>query len=384
MGPDETWVALGEVISLTATGPDRVDALLRAIRRVQGGWWFGGLAFDAHHDPKALPPHSPWTRWPGARFTLPRWVVRICEDEVRLTSFSLGTDGHPKGPMAEVPLTPMGMAPPMHAVGVHEDRAAWNNMIHHTLRSLDEQGTLQKAVMARQVTLTAPQPFHEASVLRRLVQAHPDCTCFALREDHELFFGATPERLVKKHGRRVITEALAGSTRVNAPLHALAHDPKERSEHALVVQAIEGYLRRFTDRVRVMQSEPRTLRHVRHQRTPIEAELSADDVHVLQLVDALHPTPAVCGVPREVAAEHIRLCEGFDRGWYAGPVGWFDHEGDGDFCVALRTGLLRERQAFAFAGAGIVPGSDPDLEWDETELKLRAVMHALNAPSPTP
>jgi menaquinone-specific isochorismate synthase len=128
-----------------------------------------------------------------------------------------------------------------------------------------------------------------------------------------------------------------------------------------------------------VETDERTIRklaNVQHLRTPIRATLS-EERHVLDLVEALHPTPAVGGLPPELALETIRETEVFDRGWYAAPVGWIDGDGDGSFAVAIRSALARERTATLFAGAGIVDDSDPDEEWDELQLKYRPILDEL-------
>ena len=200
------------------------------------------------------------------------------------------------------------------------------------------------------------------------------------------FVGASPERLVRKRGRVVDSEALAGSCARTgddaAAAAALAASAKDRAEHAWVVAAIEAAL---APRCRTLDvpSAPavRTLRQILHLHTPITGEL-AQGAHVLELVAALHPTPAVGGTPTADAVAWIAAHEPTPRGWYASPVGWFDAAGDGEFAVAIRSGLLAGATATLFAGAGIVAASDPAAELAETELKLRALSDVLGLESP--
>ena len=175
---------------------------------------------------------------------------------------------------------------------------------------------------------------------------------------------------------RVETEALAGSAErgdtpeEDADLAAgLETDAKTVHEQALVAETIADRLEPLGE-VAVGDRRVRKLASVQHLFTPIAADT---DHHVLDLVAALHPTPAVGGRPPDVALETIRDAETFDRGWYAAPVGWFDAAGDGTFAVAIRSGLAREHAAHLYAGAGIVADSDPDTEWDEIQLKFRSV-----------
>ena len=156
---------------------------------------------------------------------------------------------------------------------------------------------------------------------------------------------------------------------------------KEREEHQLVVQAILKALEPFCDSLRsAPEPSVRELPNVLHMQTPIEGHLR-DSTHILSLVQALHPTPAVGGVPTNEAIQWIVEHEALARGWYSAPVGWTDAAGDGEFVVALRSGLLRDGKAWVYAGAGIMADSDPDAEYAETELKMQALLGALHGDS---
>ena len=153
--------------------------------------------------------------------------------------------------------------------------------------------------------------------------------------------------------------------------------PKDRFEHRLVVDDVVDRLRPFVDDVAVPDSPSlKRMATVQHLSTPVAGTL-VHPTHVLALADALHPTPAVGGTPRQQSMAFIDKVEGFDRGWYAGGVGWVDGIGDGEFAIALRCGLLEGPQAHVFAGAGIVADSDPDAELLETRLKLRPLLELL-------
>jgi menaquinone-specific isochorismate synthase len=181
----------------------------------------------------------------------------------------------------------------------------------------------------------------------------------------------------------VETGALAGTTgRGDTPeedewlARELMDDEKNRHEHELVADAIREQLDPFAASVAAGERRVRRLATVQHLETPITAELERDE-HVLTLVKALHPTPAVGGLPPDRALETIRETERFDRGWYAAPVGWFDAAGYGSFAVALRSAVVRDATATLFAGVGIVGDSDPDREWDEVDLKYRPMLDEL-------
>jgi isochorismate synthase len=225
-------------------------------------------------------------------------------------------------------------------------------------------------------------------VLERL-PVRGDVVRFAIRRAGALFFGATPERLMSVRGRMVESEALAGTVVSNrqaaagAPsaLDALTQDPKQRLEHALVVDHLVSELRAHCAELSLPAAPThRVLGEIAHLLTPLRGRLLVDR-HVLSLVIAAHPTPAVAGVPTAPALELVRRHEPVERGWYAGAIGWFDGRGDGEFRVALRSCLLAERagqaEAVVYAGAGLLPSSQPRLEWQETCAKRGAVLAAL-------
>jgi isochorismate synthase len=249
------------------------------------------------------------------------------------------------------------------------------------------RGRLDKVVLARRVDLRSPVELDVPNALRRLAATAPESTIYAFRRAGRTFLGATPERLVRTEGRSFRTAAVAGSIRRGADAAedavlgaALLASEKDREEHAIVVTAIRDALAPITERLVVAPSPGvMTLRHVQHLVTEIEGTLPAAS-GLLALGERLHPTPAVGGAPREAALAMIDEHEGFDRGWYAGPIGWLGVDGDGELCVALRCGVVDRTKAALFAGCGIVADSDPAQEWEESRIKLRTVVSALGIP----
>ncbi len=243
---------------------------------------------------------------------------------------------------------------------------------------------LEKIVLAREVQVHAPRAYDPAAVLGVLREEFPSCFVFCVGRGDAALVAASPELLVRREGHRVSTLALAGSTRrsadpaVDAHLgEALLRDEGYREEHAIVARRIERMLRPHAIWV-AAAPEPELARiaNIQHLATPIRAQLAAP-IDTLELAGLMHPTPAVGGEPLERAAPLIPALEGLDRGWYAGPVGWTDAAGDGEFCVALRCALLRGPVARCFAGNGIVGESDPASELAETEIKLAALLPLL-------
>jgi isochorismate synthase len=243
---------------------------------------------------------------------------------------------------------------------------------------------IEKIVLAREVQVHAPAPYDPAAVLGVLRAEFPSCFTFCVGRGEAAFLAASPELLIRREGHRVSTLALAGSTRRSADPAVDAHlgeqllrDESYREEHAIVARRIERTLRAHAVWV-AAAPEPELVRiaNIQHLATPIRAQMTSP-MDALQLVGLMHPTPAVGGEPLARAAPLIPALEGLDRGWYAGPVGWTDAAGDGEFCVALRCALLRGSVARCYAGNGIVRDSAPAAELAETEVKLQALLPLL-------
>jgi len=238
-----------------------------------------------------------------------------------------------------------------------------------------------KLVAVTSSRVTFGEPVDTRMVLERLDEAYPETTRFAISRGERVFIGASPERLVARRGRHVDSDGLAGTARRGlddaAIVRELLTSAKDRREHALVVESIASVLEPRCSTIDV-PDEPgvRTLRNVHHLWTPIRGVLR-DETHVLELVEALHPTPAVAGTPRDRATAWIAEHEPTSRGWYTGAVGYFDAAGDGEFAVAIRAGLVGKNEALLYAGAGIVEASDPMAEYAETRAKEAPMLAAL-------
>jgi isochorismate synthase len=256
-------------------------------------------------------------------------------------------------------------------------------------------GDLRKVVLARTVEVDAGRPLDPLRLAHRVRAVDPHAYTFITPVGYgvapagppgwALLVGASPELLVARHGRTVRSTPLAGSApragdpgEDRASAEALRASAKNREEHAIVVEAIAEVLGPACDHLR-WDPEPVLLEtaNVWHLATRFEGELRDPAPTVVDLVAALHPTPAVCGTPTEVARELIAQLEPFDRGGYAGPVGWMDANGDGEWAIALRCAELRGERATLFAGAGIVRDSDPTSEVEETDRKFRAFLDSL-------
>ncbi|MFL5871629.1 MAG: isochorismate synthase MenF [Solirubrobacterales bacterium] len=362
----------------SADGPDDLPA-------GAGPVWVGGFAFDADGG------RSPqWSSFPPALMVLPELTLARVDGGTYLTVSALTggdaadqasrrlaglrdaqlplLDPHPSGETTIRSIAPPGRYEEAVAAAVGRIRG----------------GELEKIVLAREVTVDAPAAHDPAALFGALRELFPSCFCFCAGSPEGAFIGASPELLVRRRGATAATVALAGSTRRSADPavddhlgEQLLRSPKDRSEHEIVARRIERGLRRRAVWVHA-EPDPVLIKvaNIQHLATPIHAQL-ADPASAIELAGLLHPTPAVGAEPRDPGLAAIAELEQLDRGWYAGPVGWMDAAEDGEFCVALRSALLRDRTAHLYAGAGIVADSDPAAELAETEIKLGALLPLL-------
>jgi menaquinone-specific isochorismate synthase len=264
--------------------------------------------------------------------------------------------------------------------------AAWRQVIADAVATI-RAGELDKVVLARRVDVVANRPFVLPEVLARLTALYPACMIFHV----DGFIGASPELLVERRGDQFSSYPLAGTVARSGDRHAdgalvagLLASTKERSEHRIVIEQLSQALAPWCETL-VVPEQPSVLelRNVSHLATRITGRLAQRDGQLptaLDLVDAIHPTAAVGGHPRLEAVRYLSKVEGFDRGTYAGPVGWVDARGDGSWALGIRSAHVAGERASMYAGVGVVADSDPAAELAETQLKLQALLSALVRP----
>ena len=353
----------------------------------------GGFSFNAKPGQQGL-----WSAFPAANFVLPQVQLTRLDGRAWLT-LNANLDRHDDRPallselrhQAEklhnmsnaaqcrewqpvVPLSTTNLIP----------QATWCQMVSDATQRI-KQGELEKVVLARARTMRFNRPPEPVDILTRLAQRYPDTYRFLLEPvPGHTFYGATPELLARVDGSAVRTVAMAGSigrgatTAADADLaEQLMQNPKERHEHALVVDAIRENLGPLVTDLQI-PCEPSLckLSNIQHLETKIQGNI-IDKNDILDIIQRLHPTPAVGGRPRHIALNIIKSVEPTPRGWYAAPVGWLGHRGDGEFAVAIRSAVSVGCESRLYAGAGIVADSIPDNEWRETELKFKPLAEAL-------
>lgn len=349
--------------------------------------FFGGARFDS----SAPSLEHAWEAFGAWRFVLPEVIIALRGNRV---SASLTLAVRPQqtredvaaavaAAIGRVVLPSSSASGPPRYQRTGPDAAHWRSAVSRALAEIGD-GRYRKVVLALQARCHSLAPHDVAATLTALAERYEGCFVFGYRLGDSSWVGASPELLVSLERSRIRALSLAGTCargrdaeEDEALAQALIDSEKERSEHDLVVRAAREALAPLCSDLSVPDA-PRILRMegIQHLQTPIEAR-AATGVDILDALLAMHPTPAVGGSPREPALDAIARLEGMDRGWYAGPIGWMDMNGEGAFAVALRAALLHGREALLYAGAGIVSGSDPDRELAEAELKLRPLLEAL-------
>lgn len=400
----ETILAIDTAVELETEGADRFATTKNFVREVlanttqigdsnapfSGAHFFCNFSFFEEVGQKNTP-------FPSASVFLPRWQISQCGDRCTVTAnqvidktldLELAARQLWQGFQAiqSVRYEVVNLAIDHKSFFKKQDVSHTNHFKNSVagVLALIRENCFHKVVLAHAMDVTSPIPFSLISSLNNLRRLYSNCYIFSTSNGRgQTFIGASPERLVRIHDRRLETDALAGSASrgktaaEDASLaNGLLSSAKELHEHQVVTDFIAQHLSQLG--LQAQRSPVRLLQlaNIQHLHTPIQAKVPSD-VHLLDVVAALHPTPAVAGAPRELACEQIRQYEQFERSLYAAPIGWVDHQGNGEFAVGIRSALLNGCHARLFAGAGIVAGSDPDKELTEVQLKLQALLQAL-------
>ena len=354
-----------------------------------GPVFMGGFRFDSRTQKSPI-----WTDFSDGLLVLPRFLLTSVGRNRWLTiniMMSPGADPRAEAERAGAqmealaPDTTNNPTSPALIYQYQTPTEKWSHWVQLALQAIAD-GQLTKVVLARRMNVSSDREFSLEWVLSQLSSAYTDCSIFAIDNGSSSFVGATPEPLAHLENGALSLSCLAGTIGRGATpeedeelSRQLLDSTKDRLEHDSVVSMVADTLGRVCEELR-WNTMPHVvkLHTVQHLATFFRGRPKGA-CDILELVELLHPTPAVGGVPTHQALETISQLEG-DRGWYAAPVGWLDYRGEGEFDVAIRSALLRGNQATLFAGSGIVQGSDPHLEFIETELKFQPMLTALGDP----
>jgi len=261
-----------------------------------------------------------------------------------------------------------------------KEKEGWVRNINRALEEIDS-GKVQKIVLSRQVDLELEEDINISKILKTLGERYPLCYVFAFRKNDSIFFGASPEKLAKISNGWIEADALAGSVargeteeKDELLANSLLASQKDFAEQQIVVSFIRDSFSQFCYEI-IYDENPiiRKLPNIQHLWTPIKGKINSEQ-SIFTILKELHPTPAICGVPWNKALDSIREMEPHDRGLFSGMIGWFNFNNEGEFAVAIRSALLKKKSIYAFAGCGIVKGSDPEFEYAESELKLKPIL----------
>lgn len=396
---NQTIAAGGSLAKITAEGPDRFTAIEQQIQNYRteilhfnqtsgyGYSFLGGFSFFDQIEA------AEWQGFQPASFTLPkRMLVKDADHTTVSISVRLQPNRTPekihRQLLNELKLTPVSNS---RNIPARETSYTQNPVIpysewRHTITDVKHNiadGKLSKIVLARQLSVLSNNEFNYSAILNRLRNKFPNCRTYLIRPNGaSAFIGSTPEKMLSFRDTRYQTEALAGSMPRGSNAeddkyyeNKLYDSQKNRIEHELVVNHIKSIIE---DEVENSYSpaEPvvAKLANVQHLRTPIHFNSGSSP---LQILKKLHPTPALGGYPQKEAMDYLEQNGLIKRGWFGAPIGWISGEGKGEFSVAIRGGLVNEKRAELFAGCGIVADSDAKNEWNESNLKFRPMLSAL-------
>jgi menaquinone-specific isochorismate synthase len=386
----ERWLGLGAADRVETNDPDEVWSLLDRLQdrlrqidappRARGmlRYW-GGIAFDP-----SAGPHPDWPAGTAARFVLPQVLLRQARPDRPATVAMIGDSEGAAAILRSIrEARDDGTAPgrlTLRRLESAEERPRWEAAVREAIRRIDPSA-MRKIVLSRDIRFAAEESIDPWALYSRITRQTPHGVQFCFRFDGDgTLIGATPERLVGLDGRRVSCDCLAGTIRRGRDeaedgrlAQALLASEKDRREHRLVLEGILEALAPLT-LWRESPASPFVLRlpRVQHLSTPVRGWLD-EAVSLSELIARLHPTPAVGGSPKHSAMASIRELEPRPRGWYAGPIGWVGLEA-ADFAVGIRSAIVRGASVTVIGGAGIVHGSDPAAEWEETARKAASFL----------
>lgn len=348
---------------------------------------FGGFSFDPYSMKEEL-----WQPFGDALFYLPEFMLTRLNGDCFMTVNLLDDKENKDGALLyaergidELVNQPFSEKQTLSTLMYKEENsvAEWLTSVGDVVNLIKET-TVKKVVLSRKMRLVFSNPPASGDVLTRLNMQQPNSFIFSIESGDCCFVGASPERLVKKSGEVIFSTSLAGSIGRNKDPEedrklgqTLMNDEKNLHEHALVVEMIKKALEPHCENMDVPK-EPVLLKtpYIQHLYTPVRGKAKTS-TSIFQLVEKLHPTPALGGVPTSKALEIIREKEMMDRGFYAAPIGWTDFRGNGEFIVAIRSGLMKQDEVFLYAGCGLVADSDPEDELKETGMKFQPMLQAM-------
>ncbi|WP_099160034.1 isochorismate synthase [Virgibacillus ndiopensis] len=347
----------------------------------------GGMSFDPKKEKTNL-----WCNFDDSEFIIPQFILTKNKSNQFLTiNVQVTKTDHPvqlaKALQQSVErlLKSSGKLPNGATIKARKEiePEQWKNVVQLATDEI-KQSKAEKIVLAREMRLKLSKEAEITAILSNFITSQTNSYIFAFEHGDDCFVGATPERLVKLENRQLLSTCLAGtaprgktSSEDERISKDLLHDSKNREEHDFVVEMIKKAIKDYCTDIQI-PNEPviYPLKNLQHLFTPVRATLQ-NGYSIFDIIKQLHPTPALGGVPRETSLTFIREHEQLDRGWYGAPIGWLDGNQNGEFAVAIRSGLIQGDEASLFAGCGVVKDSDPEAEYEETTIKFLPMLSVL-------
>lgn len=347
----------------------------------------GGMAFDP-----LKPTTSLWEKYKPSHFTIPEFLLTKSNEQFFFTiNIMVRKHDHPTQLANELQskenMIFQEATLKSQKLKIQEkeeiEPLEWLDSVQKAKNHI-QHSEVEKIVMAREMRLKFDDEAKIGPILQNLLVTQPNSYLFAFEKDGDCFVGATPERLVKLEGEKLKSTCLAGTAprgktieEDNELREGLLNDPKNREEHEFVVQMIKEAINDYCTDLEIPKAPVvYPLKNLQHLYTPVNAKLK-EGSSIIDIVESLHPTPALGGTPKDLALKFIREQERLDRGWYGAPIGWMDSNQNGEFAVAIRSALIQGKEAHLFAGCGVVKDSNPDEEYKETNIKFLPMLSVL-------
>jgi menaquinone-specific isochorismate synthase len=345
---------------------------------------FGGFCFDESLDQNQI-----WDKFEKNEFTLPKFLFIKEENEIKLI-YCAHVDGELNKEHIETEIQNL-LRKPTQKINFNKEVISsetmefsdWENMLNKAKDKINS-GLIKKIVLSRTYELEFTEEIPVSIIANNLLEVQKGSYIFLYKKNGACFIGATPERLVQCDDQVMYSACVAGSIKRGETeeedislQNELLNDSKNLQEHQYVVDVVEKAMELYADNVEI-PSKPTILKNkfIQHLYTPVRGILKEFST-ILKVVGELHPTPALGGTPKEEALSQIKDLEPHSRGWYAAPIGWIDLKGNGEFAVAIRSGIIEKNKALLYAGCGVVEQSDPQSEYIETNIKFRPMLSAL-------
>ncbi|NWF88545.1 MAG: isochorismate synthase [Ignavibacteriaceae bacterium] len=394
-----SFIAFGSAMEISENGLGRFSSLSKTYKEIKGkticNWdqktepmplVCGGMKFTPEHS------EDEWIDFKDSEWFVPEFLIMKNQNSFSVLYNFLNQSSSPKKLIEKFTqrvetfnnfqfnkennsvkiLSTKGLSP--------KDKKKWKILVSDALDKMNEL-SISKIVASRRVDLVLSEELNWTEIRDYFNVHYPDCYFFFFRNNNSIFFGATPERLIRIHDKKIIIDAMAGSIvrgkteEEDKKLESeMLSSSKLNHEHDLVVHQFKRAIAKYVTKIFTHKVPFKKLHNIQHLHTSLQSEL-LEDTNLFEVLEAIYPTAAVCGEPRDKALSLLKKLELHKRGLYSGIIGYFNFFNDGEFFIGIRSALFHENKLYVYAGSGLVEGSDPEDEFEETEVKLNAILN---------